>query len=77
MFPVRNANDFVEHSIPVLIKTFSKRGITEDFEAEARKSIGLRDRTEDNVNIVKVRKPCFVTVTFENDIEGNLKYLKA
>jgi hypothetical protein len=49
---------FIEHSNPILIQTFKKRALTaptdhQKVEAEVRDSIGLGDRTQDDVNIVE------------------------
>jgi hypothetical protein len=80
--PVRNANDFVEYSIPILIKTSTKRAPTDNFkvEPEVRDFIGLWYRTEDDVNIVEDRSGWRVprgfawSFTVDNDVEG--KYLQ-
>ena len=73
--PVRYANDFFVHSIPVLIKTSMKRAATVHVqkEKEVRKSIRLADCTEDDVNIVNNRKPW--SITFDTSFEG--KYVQA
>jgi hypothetical protein len=75
---VRNANDFVEYSIPILIKTSTKRAPTDNFkvEPEVRDFIGLWYRTEDDVNIVEDRSGWRVprgfawSFTVDNGVEG-------
>ena len=57
-FSATNTDDFFERPNPILIQTSTKRAFTHDYnmKPEVRKSIGLRDRTEDGVDILKDRK---------------------
>ena len=72
--PLSDADDFVEHSNPILIKTSTKMGPTDDLkvEPEVRDFIRPGYRTEDSANIVEDCGPQCVTV--DNGAEG--KYVQ-
>ena len=72
--PLSDADDFVEHSNPILIKTSTKTGPTNHLkvEPEVRDFFRPGYGTEDSANIVKDHGPqCF---TFDNGAEG--KYVQ-
>ena len=72
--PLSDADDFVEHFNPILIKTSTKTGPTNHLKAESEVRDFIRPgyRTKDSANIVEDLGP--QCVTFDNSAEG--KYVQ-